>query len=61
MLMIIIKIADSIFIVVFVVVLSIILVLVAGIFYEREEGKIQRKKRKNELIDEPEYIPKEEQ
>ena len=56
-----IKIADSIFIVVFVVVLSIILVLVAGIFYEREEGKIQRKKRKNELIDEPEYIPKEEQ
>ena len=54
------KITDSVFIVIFVVVLSIISVIIIGFSYDRLTNKKQRKKRVNELIDEAEYIPKEE-
>ena len=55
------NITDSIFIVIFAVVMSIFLVLIIGIIYECAREKKPRKKRVNELIDEHEYIPKEEQ
>ena len=53
------SIINSVFIVVFIVVISIIIVLVIGFYLECLMNKKQRKKRMNELIDEPEYIPKE--
>ena len=54
------KIIDSVFIVIFVIVLSIVLIIVIGFCYECSFNKGQRKKRINELIDETEYMPKEE-
>ena len=36
-------------------------IIVFGLFYDCKTNKKQRKKRVNELIDEAEYIPKEEQ
>ena len=52
---------DSVFIVIFVVALSIIFVVIIGICYECKSNQKQRKKRVNELIDDAEYVPKEEQ
>ena len=52
---------DSVFIVIFVVALSIIFVVIIGICYECKSNQKKRKKRVNELIDETEYVPKEEQ
>ena len=54
------KITDSVFITIFVVVLSIVLIIAIGLFYECSSNKGQRKKRINELKDEPELIEKEE-
>ena len=54
------KIINSVFIVIFVIVLSIVLIIVIGFCYECSFNKGQRKKRINELIDETEYMPKEE-
>ena len=54
------KITDSVFITIFVVVLSIVLIIAIGLFYECSANKGQRKKRINELKDEPELIEKEE-
>ena len=53
------SIVNSVFFVVFIVVISIIIVLVVGFYLECLMNKSKRKKRMNELIDEPEYIPKE--
>jgi len=53
------NIVNSVFFVVFIVVISIIIVLVVGFYLECLMNKSKRKKRMNELIDEPEYIPKE--
>jgi len=52
---------DSVFIVIFAVALSIILVVIIGICFECKGSKKQRKKRVNELIDEKDYDPKDEQ
>jgi hypothetical protein len=52
---------DSVFIVILVVALSIIFVVIIGICYECKSNQKKRKKRVNELIDETEYVPKEEQ
>lgn len=52
---------DSMFIIIFGIALSIILAVIIAICYECISRKKQRKKRVNELIDETEYIPKEEQ
>ena len=53
------SIVNSVFFVVFIVVISIIIVLVVGFYLECLMNKSKRKKRMNELTDEPEYIPKE--
>ena len=54
------KIFDSVFLVIFVVVLSIVLIVTIGFCYEYMSKKGQRKKRMNELNDETENMPKEE-
>ena len=53
------SIINSVLFVVFIIVLSIIIVLVIIVYLESSLNKKQRKKRMNELIDEPEYIPNE--
>ena len=49
----------SIIIFIFIIIMSLILVIVIGICYESSANKQKRKRRVNELIDEPEYISKE--
>ena len=49
----------SIIIFIFIIIISLILVIVIGICYESSANKQKRKRRVNELIDEPEYISKE--